>query len=58
MGAIDIVQKGLSTGIFTNLSGKTPQNTLAALLYVDIKKNGDKSEFTKVGPGKFGLKEF
>jgi len=58
MSAIDIVQKGLSSGIFSNLSGKTPQNTLAALLYVEIKKNGALSEFTKVGPGKFGLKEF
>jgi len=38
-------------------SGKTPAATVAARLYMDIKKNGDKSPFVLVGSQTFGLRE-
>lgn len=34
-------------------SGETPEATMAALIYTDIKKNGDESQFVKVGRGLF-----
>lgn len=34
-------------------SGETPDATMAALIYTDIKKNGDESQFVKVGRGLF-----
>jgi hypothetical protein len=43
-------------GLFST-KGKTPQNTLASLLYMDI-KNNRQSIFVKVKPMTFGLKEF
>ena len=42
---------------FFNTTGKTPHNTLAALLYCDIKKNKD-TLFKKVKAMTFGLKEW
>lgn len=39
-----------------NTNGRTPQNTIAALIYTDIKKNNEKSEFIKLNEG-FGLRE-
>ncbi|MGA2876544.1 MAG: winged helix-turn-helix domain-containing protein [Nitrososphaerales archaeon] len=38
-----------------NRKGKTPVATLSASFYSEIKKNGAKSTFLKVGKGKFGL---
>jgi len=43
------------SGLFST-KGKTPQNTLASLLYMDIKNNRH-SIFVKVKPMTFGLKE-
>lgn len=37
--------------------GKTPEATVSAQLYSDIKKNKDKSPFIQVGPQTFALKE-
>lgn len=34
-------------------SGETPDATMAALIYTDIKKKGDESQFVKVGRGLF-----
>jgi len=56
LDAREIVRIGLEEGLFST-RGKTPQNTLASLLYVDI-KNNKKCIFTKVRPMTFGLKEF
>jgi len=56
LNAKDIVAIGLEEGLFST-SGKTPHNTLAALLYCDIKKNKE-SLFTKVKAMTFGLKEW
>ena len=36
--------------------GKTPAATVGARIYSDIKKNGEKSPFVKVGPGTFALR--
>jgi len=41
-----------------NKSGKTPQNTVAAMIYTDMKKNGKDSPFVKVRPMTFCLREF
>lgn len=38
-------------------SGKTPEATVSARLYSDIKKNGDKSPFVKVARQTFALRE-
>lgn len=56
MDAREIVRVGLKEGLFST-KGKTPQNTLASLLYMDI-KNNRQSIFVKVKPMTFGLKEF
>jgi restriction system protein len=37
--------------------GKTPEATVSARLYSDIKSNGDKSPFVKVGPQTFALRD-
>jgi len=37
--------------------GKTPEATVSAMLYSDIKKNGNKSSFKKVGPQTFALRD-
>jgi len=39
-------------------SGKTPVATMGARIYMDIKRNGDNSLFTKFERGKFGLREW
>lgn len=38
--------------------GKTPENTMGAQLYTDIKKFGDKSLFVQLGKNRFGLREW
>lgn len=37
--------------------GKTPEATVSARLYSDIKDSGDKSPFVKVGPQTFALRD-
>lgn len=39
-------------------SRKTPHATLTASLAVDIKKNGYKSRFARLGPNMFGLRNW
>lgn len=39
-------------------TGKTPEATMGAQLYMDIKKLGDKSPFIQLGKNKFGLREW
>ena len=43
--------------LFTS-TGRTPEATMGAQLYTDIKKLGDKSPFIQLGKNKFGLKEW
>ncbi|MFC1865126.1 HTH domain-containing protein [Chloroflexota bacterium] len=52
----EIAERILAEGLWKT-SGKTPQATVSATLYSDIKKRGDKSLFVKVAPQVFALKE-
>jgi hypothetical protein len=47
----------LSKG-YLRTRGLTPQNTLGAQLYVDLKRKGDKSPFVQLGKNRFGLREW
>ncbi len=49
--AEEILAKGLAAS-----SSKTPAASLNAMIAVDIKRNGAKSEFVRVRPGVFGLR--
>ncbi|HPZ78740.1 MAG TPA: HTH domain-containing protein [Bacillota bacterium] len=51
----EITQRILSKNLWST-KGKTPANTVAALLYTDIKRNGEQSPFVLVAPGTFGLR--
>ena len=50
-------QKGVIKAGLWQSEGKTPDATVAAKLYTDIKKYGDKSAFVKVGPQTFALRD-
>lgn len=50
-----IAEQIIATGLWKS-DGKTPEATVSASLYSDIKKNGDKSLFVKVGPQTFALR--
>lgn len=54
--AKDIANQIIAEGLW-NSSGKTPEATVSARLYTDIKNNNDKSSFVKVGPQTFMLRE-
>lgn len=55
MSAADIYRIVTKKGLWST-SGKTPAATLAAALYVDLKRNGGQSLFVKVDKGLFGLR--
>ena len=50
-----IVEKVIGGGLWKS-SGKTPQATIGARLYSDIKKKGEASAFVKVSPRTFALR--
>lgn len=54
--AKDLASQMIAEGLW-NSDGKTPAATVSARLYSDIKTNGDKSPFEKVGPQIFVLKD-
>ena len=54
--AKDITERIIAAGLWKS-EGKTPDATVSARLYSDIKKNGDKSAFVKVGPQIFALRD-
>ena len=54
--AKEIAKRAIKAG-FWQSEGKTPDRTVSARLYSDIKKNGDKSTFVKVGPQTFALRD-
>jgi len=54
--ATAIVKKGIKEGMIST-TGKTPQNTLASVIYSEIKRDPS-SHFVKVAPMTFGLKEW
>ena len=53
--ATEIAKLIIETGLWKS-DGKTPEATVSANLYTDIKKNGDKSAFVKVDPQTFALR--
>ena len=56
MHAKDIAEQIMAAGLWQS-GGKTPEATVSARLYSDIKSNGDKSFFVKVGPQTFALRD-
>ncbi len=54
--AKDIAEQIMAAGLWQS-EGKTPDATVSARLYSDIKSNGDKSPFVKVGPQTFTLRD-
>ncbi len=56
LSAQQIADQILARGLWQT-SGKTPQATVAAQLYTDIKKHGDASPFVQVGKNLFGLRD-
>lgn len=54
--AKDIAEQIMAAGLWQS-EGKTPDATVSARLYSDIKSNGDKSPFVKVGPRIFTLRD-
>lgn len=53
--AKEIAERVIEAGLWEP-KGKTPDATLGSRLYSDIKTNGDKSPFVKVGPQTFALR--
>ena len=51
-----IAEKVISGGLWKS-SGKTPEATISARLYSDIKKKGEASAFVKVAPQTFALRD-
>ncbi len=56
LNAKDIAEQIMAAGLWQS-DGKTPDATVSARLYSDIKNNGDKSPFVKVGPQTFALRD-
>ena len=54
--ATEIAKLIIEAGLWQS-GGKTPDATVSARLYSDIKNNGDKSFFVKVGPQTFALRD-
>jgi restriction system protein len=54
--AAEIAKLIIEAGLWKS-NGKTPEATVSARLYSDIKNNGDKSSFVKVGSQTFALRD-
>lgn len=54
--AREIAKRMIESGHWQT-AGKTPDHTVSAHLYSNIKKNGEKSPFVKVGPLTFALRD-
>ncbi|MCY4218418.1 MAG: HTH domain-containing protein [Gammaproteobacteria bacterium] len=52
----EITERIMEAGLCLS-DGKTPEATVSALLYLDIKKHGDQSTFVKVKPKTFFLRD-
>lgn len=55
--AKEIIAKALKKG-YLHTEGKTPAATMQAILAVAVKNKGDKSQFVRVRPGIYGLREW
>lgn len=56
MSPEEITRQALDRSLIIT-SGLTPERTMSAMLYMDIKKKGTASRFTKIGPNLFALNE-
>ena len=54
--AKEIAERIIEAGLWSS-DGKTPEATVSACLYSDIKKHGDQSTFVKVAPQTFFLRD-
>lgn len=54
--AKEIAERIIEAGLWSS-DGKTPEATVSARLYSDIKKHGDQSTFVKVAPQTFFLRD-
>lgn len=54
--AKEIAKRIMEAGLWSS-DGKTPESTVSARLYADIKKHGDQSTFVKVAPQTFALRD-
>jgi len=54
--AKEIAERIMEAGLWSS-DGKTPEATVSARLYSDIKKHGDQSTFVKVAPQTFALRD-
>lgn len=57
LSAFEIIEEATKKGLIKT-KGKTPQQTMGARIYTDIKRKGEKSLFYKAERGKFGLKKW
>ena len=55
LNAEEIAKRIIDGGLWES-EGKTPEATVGARIYCDIKSKGDKSPFVKVGPQTFALR--
>ena len=53
-----IYDRAMKQGLVSESAGKTPEATMAAALYTDIKKYRDRSTFVKPREGLFGLRDW
>lgn len=53
--AAEITKRMMAAGLWET-QGKTPEATVSARIYSDIKKNGSESAFVKIGPQTFELR--
>jgi len=57
MSASEITEEATKAGLIKT-RGKTPQRTMGARIYMDIKRKGHESLFYKIEKGKFGLRKW
>ena len=53
-----IYDRAMKQGLVSESAGKTPEATMAAALYTDIKKYREQSTFIKPREGLFGLRDW
>ena len=56
LNANEITKQIISSGLWSS-DGKTPESTVGAHIYMDIKEHGNQSPFVKVAPNTFFLRE-
>lgn len=57
MSAFQIIKEAIQKNLI-NTKGKTPERSMGARIYIDIKRKGDQSLFYKAEKGYFGLRKW